>query len=173
MQQGKHRLAQFKCCKKIQFSNYARQHPRYKTDANISRHLVHGVSESSSLHISSPYYDPSRHYEEILPGMAPSHFSMPQLTAWYENRFSAPQVEQVHEQDADGTLPSDKEVVSGWVDSHADVSSTADRKSEFHMQREGPRISTTRRGFFLDFSWKNKWPSVCYGRNEEIKLQSE
>jgi hypothetical protein len=124
MQQGKHRLAQFKCCKKIRFSNYARQHPRCKTDANICRHLVHGASESSSLHISSPYYDPSRHYEEILPGMAPSHFSMPQLTAWYENRFSAPQVEQVHEQDADGTLPSDKEVVSGWVDSHVDISST-------------------------------------------------
>jgi hypothetical protein len=110
IQQGEHRLAELKRCRENRVSKYARYRSWYKTDAKISHKSTPELSTFDTT--SSPYYNPSRHYEEILPGRITSHSTLPRLTEWYSSRSPTSQFGQSLVNDLGDNRSSDKEVVA-------------------------------------------------------------
>ena len=60
----------------------------------------------------APFYDPFRHYDEILPAGVPSHCSLPSLSLWYSEMASYSSVTPSKVEDLDDNRSSDKEVIS-------------------------------------------------------------
>lgn len=100
----KHRLSHLKRCQQYHITKYSRSSSPVNTRSTLRS--LHG----GDLVQPSPYYDPLRHYENVLIEI-PSHFNMPNVGTLYMHSLGATEGISSHTEDQDHNRFSDKEVV--------------------------------------------------------------